>query len=161
WWTYIYKEIQMCNLILESIENIDESLWASEQQKMTLMAEARFFRAWNHRIAATLWGDVPLVSEVIGDAKTDFIRSATTEVYDFVEQDLIFSSQFLPDPGMENSPGRLTKGAALHLLTEVYLVKEEWQKAIECATRVINDYNYSLMTERFGNQVNTFGGGDV
>ena len=161
WWLYLYNEIQMANIIIRDIDKLDETLWDDDAQKMSYMAEARFFRAWCYRIAVTLWGDVPLVTEVIEGIKVDFIRTPTEEIYEKIEEDLIFASDNLPVPGSEAAPGRLTQGAALHLLTEVYLARSKFQLAVDAASRVINNYGYALMTERFGEKNDVFGSGDV
>lgn len=161
WWLSLYKEIQMANILIKSIEELDQDLWASEAQKNSFLAEARFFRAWCYRLLVTLWGDVPLITEVIEGAKVDFVRTPKAEVYSQIESDLAFASENLPAPGSETAPGRLTQGAALHLLTEVYLAQSKFQEAVDASSRVINDFGYALMTERFGEQNDVFGTGDV
>jgi hypothetical protein len=161
WWLSFYKEVQMANILIRSIEDLEETSWDNEAQKNSYLAEARFFRAWCYRLLVTLWGDVPLITEVIEGVKVDFSRTPKEEVYSQIEADLIFASENLPVPGSEASPGRLTQGAALHLLTEVYLAQSKFQQAVDASSKVINDYGYALMTERFGEQNDVFGSGDV
>ncbi|WP_158857551.1 RagB/SusD family nutrient uptake outer membrane protein [Lunatibacter salilacus] len=161
WWLYLYKHIQMANILIEVIENSQEITWNSDQQKNQYLAEAKFFRAWSYRIAVTLWGDIPLNREPIREAKVDFVRTPATEVYQLIEEDLIFAGENLPAPGAEQAPGRLTQGAALHLLTEAYLAQSKFELAVESSSQVIDDYDYALMTERFGAQTDVFGSGDV
>ena len=161
WWLYLYHEIQMANILIRDIEKVDPSLWTDDAQKLSYAGEARFFRAWSHRLAVTLWGDIPLVTEVIEGVKVDFERTPKAAVYAQIEEDLIFASENLPLPGSESTPGRLTQGAALHLLTEVYLAQSKFQDAVDAATKVINNFGYALMTNRFGEQTDVFGSGDV
>ena len=161
WWRNFYKEIQMANILIQAIENLDEGQWRNAQQKNSYLAEAKFMRAWCYRLVVTLWGDVPLITEVIEGAKVDFVRDPKEDVYSQIEEDLIFASQNLPAPGSEAAPGRVTQGAALHLLTEVYLAQKKFQDAVDASSKVINDYGYALMTERFGEQFDVFGTGDV
>lgn len=162
WWLTLFNQIQRANLLIHSIDNVvDNDEWANEEQKNHFLSEARFFRAWCYRIAVTLWGDIPLITEVIEEAKVDFQRAPVGSIYELIEEDLAFASENLPSPGEEAKPGRLTKGAALHLLTEVYLAEEKFDLAVNSASKVIDEMGYSLMTERFGNQFNVFGTGDV
>ncbi|MEX2565960.1 MAG: RagB/SusD family nutrient uptake outer membrane protein [Cyclobacteriaceae bacterium] len=161
WWLFLYKHVQMANILIDVIENSEEIQWPNQDLRNSYLAEAKFFRGWSYRIAVTLWGDIPLITEVIREAKVDFVRNPTTEVYSLIEEDLVFASQNLPSPGTEVSPGRLTQGAALHLLTEVYLAQSKFDLAVQSASSVINDYDYALMTERFGDQNDVFGSGDV
>jgi hypothetical protein len=161
WWRTLHNQLQRANLILREIENVDPELWRDEAQKNISIAEARFFRAWCHRLSVTLWGDVPLIDYVVDEAKVDFVRTPKAEVYALIEEDLEFASKNLPVPGTEKAPGRLTQGAALHLLTDVYLAQNKFQQAVDASSKVINNYGYELMTDRFGNQFDVFGTGDL
>jgi len=161
WWLYVFAEIQQANTLIDGVEKLDESLWVNAEQKNGYLAEARFFRGWAYRLAVTLWGDVPLITEVIQSAKTDFVRTPTAEIYKQIEDDLIFATQHLPGRGQEKAPGRLTKAAAYHLLTEVYLAQSKFELARDASSEVIDNLGYALMTQRFGAQYDVFGTGDV
>ncbi|MDR1780443.1 MAG: RagB/SusD family nutrient uptake outer membrane protein [Tannerella sp.] len=160
-WRRPYRLIQRANSFIVSAEALDESLWQRSTQKAEYIAEARFLRAWAYRHLVSFYGDVPVYTEVIDEAKTDFTRDPTSKAYALMEEDLTYAAQNLPDPGQEEDPGRATKGAALHLLTEIYLMQHKYSDAVASATRVINDFGYRLMTERFGSTNDVFGTGDV
>ena len=67
--------------------------------------------------------------------------------------DLKFASENLPEnPDNISDVGKLTKWAAIHLLSEVYLMAGEYAKAEEAALQVINSGYFHLMNERFGAQ---------
>ncbi|MCM4169077.1 SusD-like protein P25 [Arenibacter antarcticus] len=161
WWNSAYRNIQSANVLIRAINEVDGDLWKNDAQKNSLLAEAMFFRAWAYRLAVILWGDVPLITEVIEEAKVDFIRTPKQEVYKQMEVDLTFAAKNLPARGHEALPGRLTQGAAYHLLTEVYLSQNKCDLAINAATTVIEKLGYGLMTERFGAQNDVLGSGDV
>ncbi len=160
-WIGMYQLIQYANVLIEGINNADESIWDDEDQQKAYLAEAMFFRAYAYRFLVSFYGDVPLVTEVVTSAKTDFVRNPTSEVYGQMETDLSYAAANLPKPGEEEDYGRITQGAAWHLLCEVYLAQEEYQNAVDAASHVINDYGYALMTERFGSTTDVFGTGDV
>jgi len=161
-WNSNYEHIQRANVLIDGIENADPEIWSNDAQKNAYLAEARFFRAFAYRILVAYYGDVPLVTEVIKEAKTDFVRTPKTQVYAQMEQDLIFGTTNLPAPGSEEAPGRVTQGAAWHMLSECYLAQGKYQLAADAATEVIGGYNYALMTERFGDRQNAvFPTGDV
>jgi hypothetical protein len=160
WWRYVYAEIQQANNLIEGINNLNPSAWRSPAQKNSYLAEARFFRAWAHRLAVTLWGDVPLVTEVIRSVKTDFVRTPKAEVYKQIEEDLVFASENLPAKN-QVGVGRLTKAAALQLLTDVYLAQSKFQPAVDASSKILNGAGYALMTKRFGAKNDVFGSGDV
>ncbi len=160
-WTWNYELIQRSNVLIEGINSADPTIWTSEAQKNAYLAEAMFFRAFAYRILVSTYGDVPLVTEVIRSAKTDFVRTPKAEVYKQMEDDLIFGTTKLPAPRAEEAPGRITQGAAWHMLSELYLTESKYQPAVDAATEVIEGYNYALMTSRFGDRQNVvFGAGD-
>ncbi|OAV67365.1 SusD family protein [Bacteroidales bacterium Barb6XT] len=161
YWKRPYGLVQRVNLLLKSIEETDDAVWNTPEQKAAYKAEAMFFRAFAYRQLVSFFGDVPVIREVISSAKTDFVRDPVSEAYKLLEEDLSFAVQNLPDPGKEEDPGRVTKGAALHLLTEVYLMQKKYNEAVVSATRVIDSFGYRLMTERFGSTTDVFGTGDV
>ncbi|HBE42782.1 MAG TPA: RagB/SusD family nutrient uptake outer membrane protein [Bacteroidales bacterium] len=161
-WIWNYELIQRANVLIEGIENADPAIWTSEAQKNAYKAEAMFFRAFAYRFLVSFYGDVPLVTEVIRSAKTDFVRTPKAQVYALMEEDLLFGTTNLPVPGSEEAPGRITQGAAWHMLSECYLNQGKFQLAASAATKVISGYKFALMKERFGDRQNVvFGTGDV
>ena len=160
YWETSYRIIQQANILVDAINKSDDAIWSNVGEKNIFLAEALFFRAWTYRFLVPLYGEVPLVTEAINYVKTDFARAPIADIYAQVEEDLIFGSLNLPDRGSEESPGRITKGAALHVLSEVYLAQSKYQLAVDAASEVI-DGPYSLMTERFGSTIEAFGSGDA
>ncbi|MDR2533348.1 MAG: RagB/SusD family nutrient uptake outer membrane protein [Tannerellaceae bacterium] len=161
YWKRPFIVIQYVNMLIKAIDESDPTVWSSEAQKQAYRAEAQFFRAFMYRHLVTLFGEVPVIEEPFSSAKTDFVRDPLDKAYKLMEDDLAAGATYLPDPGKEEDPGRITKGAALHLLTEIYLMQKKYDQAIASSTRVINDFGYKLMTARFGNQNDVFGSGDV
>lgn len=154
YWTKAFDLVYQANVVINGIENMS---WEDESEKNSYLAEAEFFRAFSYRILVTMYGDVPLVTEPVTTPKTDFERDPVEDIYALMESDLTFATENLPEPGSEAEAGRLTQGAAWHMLSEVYLAQDEYQNAVDAASHVINDYDYALMTERFGNQPDLFG----
>ena len=162
-WILNYQLIQRANVLIQAVGKADPAIWANDAQKNAYMAEALFFRAFSYRILASCYGDVPLVKDVITSAKTDFVRAPKADIYKLMEDDLIYAAANLPAQGKEEAPGRVTQGAAGHLLSELYITEGKYQLAVDAATKVITGYNYALMTKRFGTRLGTdvFGKGDV
>lgn len=163
YWTWNYELIQRANVLIQGINAADPIIWASEAQKKAYLAEAMFFRAFAYRILVSSFGDVPLVTEVINSIKTDFIRAPKADIYKQMEEDLSFAAANLPEPGKEEAPGRITQGAAWHMLSETYLNEAKYDLAVTAASKVIDGYHYALMKNRFGTLLgkDVFGSGDV
>jgi starch-binding outer membrane protein, SusD/RagB family len=160
-WDDSYEVIQRANVLIKGIIDSDDEIWTSDAQKNAYLAEAMFFRAWAYRFLVALWGDVPLVTEVVNSSKSDFVRAPKADIYKQMEEDLTFATANLPERGMEEAPGRITQGAAWHMLCECYLSQSKFQLAVDAASEIIDGGDYALMTSRFGSTNDVFGSGDV
>lgn len=156
YWQRLYSNIYDANVIISRIDG-ENTQFSSEKSRNTLKAEAMFFRAYNYRFLNILFGGVPMVTEEIRAPKRDFVRASEQEIWDLVASDLLFAEENLPDVTELQEDGRLTKAAARHLLTEVYISKGEFDKAIEKASAVIDNSSYALMKTRFGSRQNEEG----
>jgi len=145
-WTGLYKIITSSNSIIDRLQN-NEVL--TDQEKRSVEAEARFFRAFGYRNLVYLFGGVPLLLNEVTAPRTDFSRNPREEVIAQIVTDLLIASENLPS--INNvADGRLSNLAAHHLLSEIYIVQEKWDDAIASASFVIDDPNTSLMQARFG-----------
>lgn len=160
-WSYNYQIIQEANALIKGINAADAGIWTSDAQKKAYLAEAMFFRAFSYRMLVSYYGDVPLVTEVINTAKTDFVRAPKADIYKQMEEDLTYAATNLPARGKQEAPGRITQAAALTLLSELYITEAKYQEAVNAASKVIDGAGYALMTKRFGSTVDVFGSGDV
>ncbi|MEM7370106.1 MAG: RagB/SusD family nutrient uptake outer membrane protein [Bacteroidota bacterium] len=146
-WNWLYEVVNAANTIINRAENPNID-WP-EEEKNRVLGEARCLRAWAYRHLTYLWGDVPLNLEESGFViKTDWVRTPVADIRAQMEQDWLFAEEHLPDvPAIE---GRLSKVVAQHYLAELYLALGEDQMAKEKALAVIDNGNYSLITERYG-----------
>lgn len=154
YWDWAYSDMLVkANTIIAyaNRENL-QHIWASQEEKNAVIAEAKFFRAYTHNFLANLYGGVPIVDIPYTGPKTDFVRNSREEVFQLVKSDLEFASAWLPETVTKEKEGRVVKAAADHLLTEVYISLNEYDKAIESASRVIDSGLYRLMNERFGSK---------
>ncbi len=156
-WNWAYSVISSANLMLVYSEK--NTNWDSPSDKQRFQAEARFFRAYAYRTLVYLYGDVPYVETILYDFKLNFTRTPKAEVIQHMVDDLKFAAQYLPTNPDQVKDGKLTKWAANHLLSEIYLLQGKPDLAEQAALSVINSGYYSLMKTRFG--VNKDKAGDV
>ena len=156
YWTYCYRMIANANMLLDYSENSNVK-WDKSTDKIGYQAEARFFRAYAYRYLVYLYGDVPYVDKVEKDFRTDYTRTPKAEVLGHMIDDLKFAVENLPFDPDKVDPGRLTKWAAEHLLSEVYLMAGMPQQAEAAAQDVINSGYFHLMTDRFGKATDSAG----
>ena len=144
-WSSWYKVVSNSNAILSRLSTAD----LTDEEITEIEAETKFFRALAYRYLVYLYGDVPLYTEEISSPKTDFERAPKQEVLQQVISDASFAAANLPDIS-DAVDGRVSNLVAYHLLAETYISLEDYDKAIEAATVVIDDPNTALMTTRFG-----------
>lgn len=114
------------------------------------LAEARFFRGYMYNMLATLYGDIPLLTEPTSSARTDFERTPVAQVNDQIVEDLKFAADHLPDIDGAVTPSRANKHMAMQTLGEVYLRLNKPDLAEAVLTEIINSQKFSLTNERFG-----------
>lgn len=121
WWNGLYRMIANANLAIDKIPGIQFLAPATEAQKVKLIGEARFLRAWAYFNAVRLWGDVPLVTKPQTATSEDFFakRAPQEEVYKLIVEDLQ-AAEAAGLPVFETS-GRATQMAVKSLLSKVYL----------------------------------------
>ncbi len=136
-WEQWYKSIGRAT---NSIQYTEEYGLTDETLKNRYIGEARFLRALNYFWLVRGWGDVPI------QEKDLIIRAPQAEVYAYIEADLQFAINNLPDKSKYAAKdlGRATKGAAQGLLSKVYLYQGKWQQAFDMAQAVIGSGEYSL-----------------
>jgi len=150
-----YSMIFNANTIIEQTENPAVTLTAAE--KLSVQAEARFFRAYAYRYLSYLFGGVPIIDKPVTVPNLAYTRNTRAKVYDFCVKDFEFAAANLPKTTPE--AGRLVQAAAYHHLAEMYIALGDeikstdlYSKAIDAASKVIDKTvgDYSLMTQRFG-----------
>ncbi|MDR3261266.1 MAG: RagB/SusD family nutrient uptake outer membrane protein [Tannerella sp.] len=153
-WQKCYDFINNANIIIAAVG--EDSKGAA--------AEAKFFRAYAYNTLATLWGDVPLLSEPVTAPRTDLTRQPVAEVDQLIDDDLSYAIANLPDVGQAKSESRINKDIARQLAGEAYLRiglrdNSYFQKAENVLTEIIGSGNYALVENRYGKYLGEGGDG--
>ena len=98
YWNWAYTKMipQANNIINYGLDPERQDIWASEDERNEVIAEAYFFRGWTYNRLANLFGGVPIVDKVSATPRYDYVRASRQEVYEFAKDDLEFASQWLP-----------------------------------------------------------------
>ncbi|SHF67583.1 Starch-binding associating with outer membrane [Mariniphaga anaerophila] len=145
-----YYAVRNPNVLISRIDDVE---WKNEQEKNFFLASAYFYRAYWYYFLINTYGDVPFIGEELTGPKLDFYTHSRWTILNKIQADMEFAVQWLP---VNANPGEITRGAANHLLTKIYLANTEFDKAIASATAVI-DGPYALMRDRFGSYKNDLG----
>ncbi|UWX61346.1 RagB/SusD family nutrient uptake outer membrane protein [Chryseobacterium oranimense] len=131
YWAGQWQAIARCNQVISKVPAIEMNTTLKDR----LLAEARFLRAYFYFNLVRIYGGVPIFDGL--QQNYNIPRNSTDEVYNFIISDLTAASQVLPQSYDAANLGRATKGAALGMLSKVYLYKKDWQKAYDTSNQVI------------------------
>ncbi|MDP9961785.1 RagB/SusD family nutrient uptake outer membrane protein [Chryseobacterium lathyri] len=137
YWIGQWQAVNRTNQVITNVPNIN----MDTTLRTRLIAEAKMLRAYFYFNLVRIYGGVPIYDGVQADYKKP--RNSVDEVYNFIISDLTAAASDLPQSYGAADLGRVTKGAALGLLSKVYLYKKDWQKAYDTSNQVIG-MGYSL-----------------
>ena len=138
-WSWMFAGVNRANYILEFQDKLDF------EGKDIVLGQARFLRAYYYFELVKWFGDVPLVVDqrILFGQQFEVDRTPKSEVYEQIEQDLIYATNVLPL--VQAEIGRVTKGAAQSLLGKVYLYQDKFSEASNALENVINSGQYQLL----------------
>jgi hypothetical protein len=140
YWSDNYNVIFLANTILANLENVSDA-----SLRLQFEGEAKFARALSHFNLVRAFGDVPIIDVIINyNDKEYFNRDPASEVYSFIESDLLRAIENLPGRS-QTAEGRATKGAAQAILAKVYLTNKEYSKAKVLLEQVMSGGDYELL----------------
>lgn len=139
-WTLVYGAIERCNDVLRTL-NKNEISDLKETDKVEIVAEIRFLRAYYHFEAKKLWNMVPYIDETVEDPQRRVPNDK--DIWPNIEADFSFAMANLRESQIE--PGRPTKAAAQSYLAEVYLFQQKYSQAKILLDVVIASGKYQLM----------------
>ncbi|MCQ2153252.1 MAG: RagB/SusD family nutrient uptake outer membrane protein [Bacteroidales bacterium] len=145
-WRNMYSAISSANSVL----SVTKSLTGVPEETIAkIQGEARFIRASSYYYLYTIFGTTPIIEipegatpeeiETIGNSTP---RAEKSDFVNYIIKDLEFAAANLPV--VEDPIGRATKGAALALLTKLYMHETDWANAQNTAKKVVELNHYSL-----------------
>lgn len=152
-WQAMFSAINVANEVILGVPTVDDPNF-TEDEKTTLIAEARALRALCYMDLLTYFGEhwdqssqfgMPLLTTSNnGDfTKIEFpTRSSVGETYQFIIDDLTFAEDIIAD---SDDRTRVSLGMVQALLSRVYLYQKDYANAANYASQVIDNPNYALI----------------
>ncbi|WP_343569288.1 RagB/SusD family nutrient uptake outer membrane protein [Sphingobacterium sp.] len=136
-WDESYKAINIANAGVKYIPTIS---FVSKDQQKSLLAEAKFFRAYNYFYLVKTFGAIPLSTTPVETLEDNLYleRTEVAKVYQLIETDLKEAVQDLPAKTFADNGHRITKYVAAMTLANVYLQEGKYSEAAEMAKIVVN-----------------------
>lgn len=115
-WQSFYVVVQQSNKVIISINQSS----ASEEDKKTYIAEARFMRGVAYWYLASLWGNAIISEDPSLIVNNPIINTnPRKDVFEFAIRDLEYAAKYLPTASTQ--AGRVNKYSAFGMLSRVYL----------------------------------------
>ncbi len=144
YWYEGYKGIKYANVV---ISRIDNAKYKDVAERNAVLGSAYFHRALRYYRLTQQFGDVPFIGQEITTPKLDFYSTDREVILKKIQKDMEFAALHCTD---NIDRGRVSKGAAAHLLTKINLALGDFDKAIASASQIIDGGVYSLMRTPFG-----------
>lgn len=139
-WDNCYRAINVANAAIKYIPSITMNASTSA----TLIAEAKFFRAFNYFYLVKTFGAVPMPVEPYESLDNLYLERTPAEtVYELMETDLKTAVEVLPAAMFAANEHRITKYAAAMLLANVYFQQGDYANAYTYA-KIVVDSPHSL-----------------
>ncbi|WP_232369867.1 MULTISPECIES: RagB/SusD family nutrient uptake outer membrane protein [Prevotella] len=145
-WTKMYTAVSSANAVLDVTSGLSG---ISEEKVNSIRGEACFIRSSSYYFLYNLFGTVPIIEipdgaspEKIEEIGRSTPRATHEQMVRYMEEDLTFAAEHLPVK--EEPIGHATKGAALAVLTKLYMHEKDWSKVVATAQKIIDLGYYSL-----------------
>lgn len=151
-WGVIYSMSYIANFLYEGLPQID----IPQSQYDEITATASFLRAYAYFVGVYTFGGLPIVATTDVDENRQIPRASFVETLDFIESELLYALDKLPEESFNT--GEATNGAVKALLARYYLYTENWSEAEKYSTNVIegNGTKEYFLEEEFENAVSDF-----
>ena len=151
-WGVIYSLSYIANFLYEGLPQIE----ISQSDFNEITAAASFLRAYAYFVGAYTYGGLPIVTTTDVDDNRVIPRSSLEETLDFIESELLYALDKLPEESFNT--GEATNGAVKALLARYYLYRQNWTQAEKYATDVIegNGTKEYVLEPNFENAVSDF-----
>lgn len=134
-WDRCFNGVNVANGAIKYIPGIP----MDESTSRRLVAEAKFFRAFNYFYLVKTFGPVPFYTEPYETAENmELPRTEVSTIYAQIESDLREAMDVLPASKFSDNGHRVTKFAAAMVLTDVYMLQHKYAEAAESARVVVN-----------------------
>ena len=121
-WNDTYKGLERANYMVEGIEQMKG--YSKSAVLQSLVAEAKFLRAFFSFNLVKYWGDVPYKTFYTTNYEDTYQpRTSRDEIYNQIVDDLCFAKSHLEWATEADSPERATQGAARALLMRALLFR--------------------------------------
>lgn len=149
-WVAYYDIISSANYSIHQMPLFEEQLLNSNDRlyAMQCQGEVKAIRAYAYFNLTRLFGSVPLIDTLLTAEQLASLQQATTsQLYDFMETDLMDAIEVLPEGYTAEWAGRIDRFTAMALKAKIHLYQEEWDSVAAVTDRIIASGRYGLLED--------------
>ncbi len=142
-WKDCYRVINNANVILGNLEGKEDILLGSADE---IRGEILFLRSLAYYHLTNMWGNVPYFRQFTSLEEISRTgREDVNKIRNEILIDLQQAQDWMPLTVPASQNGRATSWAAAILMVKIYLIQNEWQKALDKSLEIINESHFSLL----------------
>ena len=141
-WARNYDGVFKTNVVIDGLPESNKAV--SDATKKSVIAQAKFLRAYYYFILTSTYGNIPLRLKVESPEELQSPAIPQAKIYEQIEADCQAAAADLPATWAAADLGRVTKGAALALLAKTYLFEKKWALAAQTA-QAVEALGYELL----------------
>ncbi len=159
-WNYGYARVNKANQLIYQLEQVEAGMDPTLYARF--IAELKVIRAFGYYFLIDNFGNVPVMDRF--DVPEGFLpknnsnfAAGRTEVFNFIEKDILENVDALSTDKDQSTYGRFNKYAALAILAKLYLNAEtwtgtsKWAECIEVCDEILSSGKYTLEPNYFNN----------
>lgn len=146
-WTEYYNTISAANNAISQMDSFEKAAKNEEVLRNIEIcrAESRFIRAYAYFNLVRAFGRVPIIDKAMDSEQMASLKQAAAqEVYAFIEDDLKFAVETLPESWTGDNLGRVTRYSALGLLAKVSLYEKKYEEAVDYCDQIMASGKFFL-----------------
>ncbi|WP_169749184.1 RagB/SusD family nutrient uptake outer membrane protein [Flavihumibacter petaseus] len=148
-WHMCFAGINRANQCIENIPNVSSNAQTglSDEEKASLIAEAKFLRAHFYLLLQSYFTNIPLITATVKNNAEYYPAPATeADIWAQIEADLKDGVAHLPEEYLSPEElGRVTRYTAQAYLGKTYLFQEKFTEASAAFQEVISSGKYHLL----------------
>lgn len=147
-WTGYFDIVSGANYAIHQMPLFVETLPSQTDRDYAIQCqgEAKAIRAYAYFNLTRLFGRVPIVDTVLSSEQLASLKQAsTTELYNFIENDLQEAIAVLPDGYTKEWGGRISKYTAMAIKAKVHLYQAEWDSVASLTDKIIASGRFKLL----------------
>lgn len=113
-----YSALRIVNKVINGINGVRD---ITDEEKIQILAQARFYRAWFYYQLIIRYGGMPIIDKAFVGGDENISRKTYRESHEWMMQDIEYAVENLPDSWDDKNYGRPDKAAAMGFRAQALL----------------------------------------